>query len=257
MKLALIGDPVSHSRSPQLHRRFLEEAELEGSYVAIRVPRGNAIDVIRRMRIDDYTGLNVTYPLKEEAIKACDELTEQAKLAGSVNTIFFGRTVIGHNTDGIGAREALEQSLGQPVALERIGVLGTGATARAILAQLRDTDAFTYVWGRSEEKVADLCERFEAQPWPARMPEIVISTLPSDVKLRDEMVEALLQADVLMDTNYGARSTLGKQVHREIVKGDAMLEAQARASFDFWLSHVQTLVEEELGDLDIGVQPAG
>lgn len=257
MKLALIGDPVSHSRSPQLHRRFLEEAEIDGSYVAIRVPRGNGIDIVRRMRIDEYTGVNVTYPLKEEVLKACEELTEQARLAGSVNTIFFGRTVIGHNTDGIGAREALEQVLGQPVALERIGILGTGATARAILAQLRETDAFTYVWGRSEEKVAELCERFEAEPWPARTPEIVISTLPSDVKLRDEMVEALLHADMLMDTNYGSRSTLGKQVHREIVKGDLMLEAQARASFDFWLSHAQALAEEELGDLDIGVQPAG
>jgi hypothetical protein len=46
-----------------------------------------------------------------------------------------------------------------------------------------------------------------------------------------------------MDTNYGERSTLEQQVHREIVKGDIMLEAQARASFDFWLAHAQAAVE--------------
>ena len=244
MKLALIGDPVTHSRSPQLHRAFLEEEEIDGSYVAIRVPRGNCLDVLRRMRIDGYTGANVTYPLKDEALKACDELTEEAQLAGSVNTVYFGPAIVGHNTDGIGARSALEDALGQAVALERIGILGTGATARAILAQLHETDAYTFVWGRDNAKVLELCERFEAQPWPERAPEIVISTLPSDVKLKDEMVQALLAADLLMDVNYGSRSTLSKQVHREIVKGDAMLEAQARASFDFWLSRVRATVQD-------------
>jgi len=247
VRLAIIGDPVSHSRSPRLHREFMDEAAIEdGSYVAIRVPKGNGMDVVRRMRMDGYTGINVTTPLKEEVLRACDELTEEAELAQAVNTIFFGRSILGHNTDGIGARVALETILTQPVALERIGVLGTGATARAILAQLRETDAYTFVWGRSSEKVAAICERFEAKPWPDGAPEIVISTLPSGVKLPHELVEQLLTADCVMDVNYGERSTLERQVHREIVKGDLMLEAQARASFDFWLAHAQALVEEEL-----------
>ena len=246
MKLAVIGDPVAHSRSPRLHDAFLRGAGIDGSYVAIRVPRGSGIDVVRRMRIDGYTGLNITYPLKEEVLRACDELTEDAQLAQAVNTIFFGRTVLGHNTDGVGARGALEQTLGQSVALERVGILGTGSTARAIFAQLHETDAYTFVWGRDAEKVAAICERFEAKPWPSTPPEIVISTLPSETKLPDELVEALLAADCVMDTNYGARSTLDQQVHREIVKGDLVLEAQARASFDFWLAHAQAAIEEEL-----------
>ena len=245
MKLALIGDPVEHSRSPRLHRGFLEDAGIEdGSYVAIRVPKGNGIDVVRRMRMDGYTGINVTTPLKGEALRACDELTEEAQLAQAVNTIFFGRTIVGHNTDGIGARIALETILTQPVALQRIGVLGTGATARAIFAQLRENDAYTFVWGRDEEKARAICERFEAKPWPQDAPEIVISTLPSGVKLPEQLVEQLLTADCVMDTNYGERSTLERQVHRDIVKGDLMLEAQARASFDFWLAHAQALAEE-------------
>ncbi len=247
MKLAVIGDPVSHSRSPRLHREFMEDAEIEdGSYVAIRVPKGNGIDVVRRMRLDGYTGVNVTTPLKEEVMRACDELTAEAQLVEAVNTIFFGRTILGHNTDGIGARVALETILTQPVALERIGVLGTGATARAILAQLRETDAYTYVWGRDAEKVDAICERFESKPWPADSPEVIISTLPSGVKLPEELVDQLLAADCVMDTNYGERSTLERQIHREIVKGDLMLEAQAQASFDFWLAHAQALVEDQL-----------
>jgi shikimate dehydrogenase len=248
LNLALNGEPVSHSRSPRLHRHYMDEAGIEdGSYVAIRVPKGNGIDVVRRMRLDGYTGINVTTPLKEEVLRACDELTEEAHLAQAVNTIFFGRAILGHNTDGIGARVALETILTQPVALERIGVLGTGATARAILAQLRETDAYTFVWGRDDEKLQAVCERFEAKRWPDDAPpEVVISTLPSGVKLPESLVEQLLGADCVMDTNYGERSTLEKQVHREIVKGDLMLEAQARASFDFWLAHAQALVEEQL-----------
>ena len=244
MKLALIGDPVSHSRSPRLHESFLEEAGIDGSYVAIRVPKGNAIDVIRRMRMDDYTGINVTTPLKEEVIAACDVLDEEARLAEAVNTIFFGRGVQATNTDGIGAVTALEGILGQPVALERVGVLGTGSTARAILSHLRVSDAYTFVWGRDEEKTGALCERYECKPWPKDPPEIVISTLPSGVKLPEEIAYDLLSVDVVMDANYGDRSTLGEQLYREIVKGDLMLEAQARASFDFWLAHAQSTVEE-------------
>ncbi len=244
MKLAVIGDPVAHSRSPRLHRHFLEEAGIDGSYVAIRVPRGNGLDVVRRMRMDDYTGINVTTPLKEEVLAACDELDEEAELAQAVNTIFFGRTVLGTNTDGIGAASALEALLGQPVALERVAVLGTGPTARAILSHLRVTDAYTFVWGRDAQKVARICERYEAKPWPVTAPEIVISTLPPNLKLPDDVAAGVLAADIVMDTNYGERSTLHHQIHREIVKGDLMLEAQARASFDFWLAHAQAAVEE-------------
>jgi shikimate dehydrogenase len=238
MKLAVIGDPVAHSRSPEIHRRFLREEEIEGSYVAIRVPENNAIDVIRRMRLDDYTGCNVTYPLKEEAMRACDALTDEAERAQAVNTIVFGRQILGHNTDGIGARMALEALLDESVSLKRIGVLGYGATARAILAQLQENDAYLFVWGRDLAKVGDVCMRYDAKPWPFdRPPEIAISTLPPKVRFEPEMLDSLMRTDVVMDANYGDRATLHHQLEREVVPGDAMLEAQARASFDFWLAH--------------------
>lgn len=241
MKLALIGDPVEHSRSPLIHRAFLLEAEIEGSYVAIRVPEANAIGVIRRMKLDSYTGCNVTFPLKEEALRACDRLTEEAERAKAVNTIFFGHDILGHNTDGIGARTALETLLDEPVALKRIGVLGYGATARAILAQLQENDAYTFVWGRDHDKVARTCEAYDAKPWPAENPpEIVISTIPPNVRFEPAMLAALMSADLLVDANYGERSTLHRQLEREVIPGDAMLGAQAHASFDFWLSHVAT-----------------
>ena len=243
MKLALIGDPVEHSRSPELHGQFLEEAGIEGTYAAIRVPKGGGADAVRKLRAEGYTGLNVTTPLKEEVLNVCDRLDEDAQMSEAVNTIFFGRNILGSNTDGVGARSALETALGQPVALERVGILGTGATARAILAQLHETDAYTYVWGRDHDKVLALCDRFEAQQWPESPPEIVISTLPPKTDLPKHVLEHLRKADLVMDSNYGFRSTLEALLQREVLKGDLMLESQARASFDFWLAHAQEEAE--------------
>lgn len=244
MKLAVVGDPVEHSRSPGLHRGYLYEAEIDGSYVAIRVPRGNAVPVLRRMRIDGYTGCNVTFPLKEEALLACDVLTAEAEESQAVNTIFFGRDIVGTNTDGIGARTAIEALIDEPIALKRIGVLGYGASARAILAELHDNDVYAFVWGRDPKRVRAVCERFEAEVWPAEnIPEIVISTLPPDVRLPHDLLADLHAPDLIMDVNYGERATLARQLDREVVAGDAMLEAQARASFDFWLAHVEGLSE--------------
>jgi shikimate dehydrogenase len=246
VKLALIGDPVEDSRSPQLHRQFLDDAQIDGSYVAIRVTRTHAVAVIRRMRLQGFTGCNVTFPLKEEAVDACDTLTEEARRAGAINTIFFGREIAGANTDGIGARLAIETLIEESVALKRIGVLGYGATARAILAELHDNDAYAFVWGRDPRRLRDICERFEAESWPAdNLPEIVVSTLPPNVDLPPELLADLRLPDIVIDVNYGARATLCRQVDREVLSGDAMLEAQARASFDFWLAHIDRLSENE------------
>ncbi len=242
MKLALIGDPVEHSRSPLLHRDFLEEAEIDGSYVAIRVSAGEGAAAIRRLRAEGYTGCNVTYPLKEEVAAACDSLTEEARRADAVNTIFFGRQVVGTNTDGIGARSAIEALLDEPVALKRIGILGYGATARAILAELHDNDAYTFVWGRDTQRARETSRRFEARSWPdENPPEIVVSTLPPEARLPQELIAALQVPDLVMDANNGPRTALARQLGREVVPGVEMLEAQARASFDFWLAHLDSV----------------
>lgn len=240
MKLALIGDPVEHSGSPRLHRRFLDEADIDGSYLAIRVTRGEGAEAIARLRAQDFVGCNVTYPLKEEAAAVCDVLTEEARRANAVNTIFFGSTrVFGTTTDGIGARTALEATLDEPVALKRVGVLGYGATARAVLAELQENDAYLFVWGRDPARVDLVCGEFEARPWPdENPPEIVLNTLPPGVRLPPELVSALRGVDFVMDANYGPRATLATQLGRDVANGDAMLEAQARASFDFWLAHL-------------------
>jgi shikimate dehydrogenase len=239
VKFALIGDPIEHSLSPQLHRGFLEAAGVDGSYIAVRVTRGHAAEAMSRLRGDGFSGCNVTFPLKEEAMHACDDLTDEARRARAVNTVFFGNRTLGTNTDGIGARSAIEALFDEPIALARVGVLGYGATARAILTELHDNDVYAFVWGRDAERTRAICAEYEASPWPVQnVPEIVVSTLPPDAELPSDLVAHLLEPDLVMDANYGVRSTLGRRIGRDVVGGGLMLEAQARASFDFWLAHI-------------------
>lgn len=239
MKLALIGDPVEHSGSPRLHRRFMDEAGIDGSYVALRVQAGRVREALRRLRLDGYTGCNVTYPLKEEAFEVCSRLSSEARRASAVNTIFFAGDVAGTDTDGIGVRTAIESIAEEPIALKRVGVLGCGATARAVLAELQERDAYAFVWGRDRAKVARVCNLFEAQPWPyGNVPEIVVSALPPGVRLPPNLIENLREPDVVIDVNYGPRATLARQIGREVIDGETMLEAQARASFDYWLAQL-------------------
>jgi shikimate dehydrogenase len=240
VKLALIGDPVAHSHSPALHAEFLDRAGIAGTYSSILVPRGDGVAAIRRLADEAYDGCNVTFPLKEEALVACEQLTDEARRARAVNTIAFGRTIVGTNTDGIGARIALEAALEQPLALNRVGVLGYGATARAILAELHDNDVYTFVWGRNSERTHSVCEEFEAVPWVVEEPpEFVISTLPPEAEIPKWLAAQLLTVDSILDANYGERATLGARLGREVLTGEAMLRSQAHASFDFWLTSMQ------------------
>ncbi len=236
MKLAVIGDPVAHSRSPEIHRRLLREAGIDGSYETIRVRAGETASALQRLADEGFTGCNVTSPLKEEAAAACDELSPLAQRIGAVNTIAFARGTFGTTTDGIGATAALRARMGALSGRE-ILVLGTGPTARATIAQLCDDVVRLWLWGRDRAKVEALCAQFGclAHVKGAHFAGAVFSALAPDARLPAEIAATLARAPLVVDANYGERATLGSQLGRDIVDGSEMLEAQARASFAVWL----------------------
>lgn len=238
MKLAVIGDPVAHSRSPALHERFLREAAIEGSYAAIRVPAGETAAALGRMRAEGFTGCNVTSPLKEEAFACCEELFPEAERAEAVNTIYFGKRIIGTNTDGVGAVTALRAPVATPLEKGSVAVLGTGPTARAALAQLGAEGIRATLWGRDAQKVAALRARYGAAAWNEGEAEVALSTLPPGAVLPEDVAAWLQRVPIVMDANYGERSTLGTQLGRSVIDGAAMLEAQAKAAFVFWQERI-------------------
>lgn len=234
MKLALIGDPVEHSRSPQIQAQLLRDLGIEGTYEAIRVPAGEAGRALARLRDAGYAGCNVTTPLKEEAAAACERLTIAGQRARSANTIRFERDTFGTTTDGIGVVAALREYLGSLRGRE-ILVLGTGPTARAAVMQLAEEGARLWIWGRCAEKAQRLCETAGSLCYEGgRIEDAVFAALPPHADLPAEVLTACRMTPLVMDANYGERAMLGGRVGRPVVDGSAMLVAQARASLEFW-----------------------
>ncbi len=146
--VALIGDPVSGSVSPQMHRAGFREAGLDWDYQAVRVGREELPAAFPRLR-STFAGLNLTRPLKEAVIPLLDRVSAEAARAGSVNTVVFGDEAWGHTTDGSGLVAALRRERRSD--LRRAVVVGTGGAARAASAALADIGCQVTVWGRNEQ----------------------------------------------------------------------------------------------------------
>ncbi|MGJ8696556.1 MAG: shikimate dehydrogenase [Verrucomicrobiaceae bacterium] len=137
-RFAVIGNPVAHSLSPQLHQPALDALELNARYVRVEVPEGRVAEAFTKLRKAGINGINVTVPHKLEALEACDEVNSGARLMGAVNTIVFGDQDqrIGFNTDGPGFVRAVREDFGVDLSDLRVVILGAGGGAgRAIATQ--------------------------------------------------------------------------------------------------------------------------
>lgn len=128
---AVIGNPIKHSKSPEMHNAALKAAEIDGKYIKLRILRENLEDAIDGLRRLGIAGLNVTIPHKIEIMKYLDDIDEVASNIGAVNTVANenGR-LIGYNTDGYGALESINAVSG--IEGKRIVMVGAGGAARAI-----------------------------------------------------------------------------------------------------------------------------
>jgi shikimate dehydrogenase len=237
LRLAVIGDPVAHSRSPEYQRGFLAEAGLSGTYEAIRVAAGTGAERIDALRAAGFLGLNVTTPLKEEAFARADFRDPIATASGAVNTLVLGRRIEGYNTDGAGALGALADVGLRAPAGRRVLVLGAGATARAVVFALVSAKVDVLLWNRTAAAAERLARDAGAKLWSmiARV-DAVYSTLPPDADIRAaDLIAALTDAPLVIDANYGERATLGTRLGRtDVHDGRAMLRASARASFEIF-----------------------
>ncbi len=166
----VIGWPVSHSRSPLLHNRWLERYGIDGAYVPLPVRPGMLATAVQGLRAAGFAGVNVTLPHKPEAATLCDELTPSARLTGAVNTLVFGETIVGHNTDGAGFVAHLRASGVDPASGPAL-LVGAGGAARAIAATLLAEGTPVTVSNRNPERAAALAAALpglRTLPWEQR-----------------------------------------------------------------------------------------
>ena len=159
----VIGDPIKHSKSPLIHKFWIEQLGLSAEYRAHHVREGELADYLIGRREDpDWRGCNVTMPHKQTIMPLLDAISPEADAIGAVNTVVRqgDGSLTGFNTDAGGFLEPLLPSLKSQHLFRMARILGTGGAARAIIAALADQGFVLVVAGRNPDKAAALLEEF-------------------------------------------------------------------------------------------------
>jgi shikimate dehydrogenase len=133
-RYCVIGNPIAHSRSPDIHAAFALQTGQDIAYERVLAPTDGFADTVRALIAAGYRGANVTVPFKLEAAAIATRLEERARLAGAVNTLRFeGAEIVGDNTDGPGLVADIVRNAGVALAGKRVLLLGAGGAARGVV----------------------------------------------------------------------------------------------------------------------------
>jgi shikimate dehydrogenase len=131
---AVIGNPIHHSLSPQIHAAFAKENGLDIDYESVLSPLDQFKNTMHQLIQQKFTGANVTLPFKKEAYQLATSHSSHASIAEAVNTLKFKENeIIGHNTDGIGLVRDLEQNLDTHLKNKKILLIGAGGAAEGVI----------------------------------------------------------------------------------------------------------------------------
>jgi len=161
-RYAVIGNPVAHSKSPEIHAQFARQTGEDIVYERLLSPLDRFAETVEAFRHAGGSGCNVTVPFKLEAFGLAHECSARAREAEAVNVLKFdGERVFGDNSDGAGLLRDIEFNLGVPLHGRRVLLLGAGGAARGVLGPLLAAQPQRLVIGnRTLEKAEQLAGRF-------------------------------------------------------------------------------------------------
>lgn len=162
-KYGLMGHPVAHSISPQIHQAFALQTKQKILYEKFDVEPENFASTLKEFQEQGKKGLNITLPYKTEAFKLAKKLSDSATECGAVNTILFteNNEIFGDNTDGPGLIQDLVQNHQYTLRGKKILVIGAGGAAREIVpALLKQAPASIVISNRTLEKAVELSAKF-------------------------------------------------------------------------------------------------
>jgi shikimate dehydrogenase len=164
IRLAVIGDPVAHSLSPQMQNAALRDCGVDMQYARVQLRETELAEACELVRQNQFVGLNVTLPHKERMLPLMDEIDENAKEAGVINTIAIrDQKLIGFNTDGIGFSHAIREDFSIDLRDLRVLVLGAGGAARAIAFECaRQGCERLVIANRTRPKAEHLVQRLQS-----------------------------------------------------------------------------------------------
>jgi len=163
-KAAVIGNPISHSKSPIIHNFFLEKYKINATYEAIKMQENDFDNSIANLINQDFSGFNVTLPFKEKIYTKCDHLSKSASLTKAVNTVVItkDKKLFGHNSDIEGFLNNLKyQQEDFDLKNKNCYVIGAGGAARAIIYGLIKSEVKQIViTNRNEQRAQNLINDF-------------------------------------------------------------------------------------------------
>lgn len=255
---AVMGNPISHSKSPQIHTAFALETEQKIEYTAIHVDVGGFSQAVSHFQGHGGRGLNVTVPFKLDAWKMADSLTERAKRAGAVNTLILSKdgAIKGDNTDGVGLVNDIIDHLGWVISQKRVLILGAGGASRGVIGPILEKKPQSLtIANRTASKATELARLFadmkdkETQAIEAggydfltgRQFDLVINATAASLHGEvPPLPDGLLASDgCCYDMMYAAQATAfmrwaEQQGVTQISDGLGMLVGQAAESFYVW-----------------------
>ncbi len=247
-KYGVVGNPIAHSRSPEIHERFARQTHQKISYERIEVPLDGFEEKALALRDAGYRGLNVTVPFKLDAAKLSDDLMPRARLAGAVNTLKFdGDTIIGDNTDGIGFVRDVGERLKFDFSGCSVLVLGAGGAVRGVIGSLLDASPrWIAVANRTHQRAEELAEEFGVEAIhldeiPAEHFDLIVNGTTTGLKHEAPPIdpETFNDCTLAYDLVYAADPTPFMELARSggaktVCDGLGMLIEQAAESFLLW-----------------------
>jgi shikimate dehydrogenase len=232
LRFAVLGDPVSHSRSPQIQEKALNLAGMRGEFLAIEADPSRLKLAIEELRTGAFDGLNITMPLKEVA-------AELIGRTGAVNTLRCRNSLVeGISTDTSAFRDILDQD--QFSHMDSVLILGSGGSALSALATVKDKHV--YLSARNTKRASELLAFHEdaiAIPWGTGVAgAIVVNCTPIGMRSETLPDAVVKTASALIDLPYGPPQT--PSVDQALlagiptIDGYEFLARQAAGSFEWW-----------------------
>lgn len=239
IRLCVIGNPIFHSKSPEIHTELLRKAGIEGSYTAVRVLPEELPEFVNSAKVGAWDGFNVTMPHKEAILPLLDEISPTAKAIGGVNTVVIhhGRAV-GHNTDAPGLLDALSM----PVAGKTALILGFGGAGKAAAYALSQAGATVKVCCR-HPKAGQY--NWDKLAYLAAECDILVNATPLGMIGGEKwpdfcFLDGLQNNSIVFDMVYGPEPTaLVTEAQRRgltAMDGRKLLQKQAEIAFQLFIA---------------------
>lgn len=272
-RLAVIGDPIGHSRSPQMHNPALQACGIDAQYIRVQVPVGRVAEAFRQFTQCGFLGVNITIPHKFEALDAVDVLDPLAQRLGAVNTLAIRKGELhGYNSDGPGFLRSVKEAFAADIKDLRVMIIGAGGGAgRAVAVQsalsgcqklVLVNRSLTKAHAVAGDRSLQRCPEVRVVPWEddalreaLAQTDLIVNATSLGMKDGDAKLlpaPALEARHLVFDMVYraGGETPLladARQAGAKTVDGLTLLLHQGAISFEHWFERAAPLEEMREG----------